>query len=140
MSSKKSLEQFDNNYFIEHSCDDIEVNLPEVIENINLYNSILETETISFEQLAYMVLYDTSVFEVNSEKREDLKNVAILFNNKFPNIYKDEFLMQSNLPSFLTDCITKSQKSAKAKKLALGLIRENQKYLEEKGMEDCLGD
>lgn len=141
MNSKRKIEQFDDyNYFIDRSCDDLEVNLPEVIENINLFKKILNTEDISFEQLAYMVLYDIGVFEVNKEKQEDLRSLAMILHNKYPKLADDEFLIAEKLSSFVPEifeesyCVTKNKKSAKAKKLALGLIREEQKSIEEEAI------
>lgn len=138
------MEKIEFNY-IESSCDDIEVNLIEVVESINEFKKILESGEISFEQLKEIIDYDINLYSINENLIEDynasLEHLVSL-SKKYPTVVtnskiketmdiKLSLLHQSFDENY---SYTKSRKSAKSKKLALNLIKVEQKIKEEEAI------
>lgn len=121
--------------------------IDDIIISIEEYKTMLE-DGISFEQIEEMVNYDISLFikkKKSQKKFDDLYDHVSFFHRKYPqkvaefmnnDMLKNEYYSLFNVYKD-NQTVVRTTNSAKAKKIALGLLKRKQMLIEEETMVKC---
>lgn len=118
-----------------------------IIMSIEEYKTMLENG-ISFEQIEEMVNYDIALFikkKKFQKKFDDLYDHVSFFHRKYPQkvtgVMDNDMLKDENYSLFNiyrdNQTVVRTVNSAKAKKIALGLLKRKQELIEEEAMVKC---